>query len=86
MAGQFHHQTAATWGRQRQESIVGGTGVSMEDFTGAGLVWLEGESWQAKSSVPIRNDQEVLVTALVGLVLHVEPIPEATAIEAELKS
>lgn len=69
-----------------KESIVGGTGVSMEDFTGAGLVWLEGESWQAKSSVPIRNDQEVLVTALVGLVLHVEPIPEATAIEAELQS
>ena len=55
-------------------SIIGGTAVAMESFTGSGMVWLEGESWQAESHAPIEKDQEILVTALDGLVLHVEPI------------
>lgn len=56
-----------------EESIVGGTGVAMESFTGHGKIWLEGESWQAESSVPIEKDQEVVVTAMEGLVLQVKP-------------
>ena len=67
-------------------SIIGGTGVAMESFTGAGRVWLEGESWQAQSSVPIQKDQEVRVTALDGLLLHVEPIPVSASIEAASQS
>jgi len=67
-------------------SIIGGSGVAMEAFTGAGMVWLEGESWQAQSSVPIQKDQEVRVTALDGLLLHVEPIPVSALIDAELHS
>ena len=34
----------------------------MDDFTGEGMVWLEGESWAAMSKVPIQKDQEVVVT------------------------
>ncbi len=65
-------------------SIIGGIGLATENFTGAGKVWLEGESWQAESHVAIEKDQQVLVTALDGLVLHVEPAPIETSIEAEL--
>jgi membrane-bound serine protease (ClpP class) len=56
-------------------SIVGGIGTAMSDFTGEGKIWLEGEAWAARSSVPIVKDQEVVVTNLVGLVLEVEPVP-----------
>ena len=56
-----------------RESIIGGTGTAMEAFEGDGKVWLEGESWIARSSVPIEKDQAVQVTAMDGLVLEVEP-------------
>ena len=63
-------------------SIIGGTATATESFNGAGKVWLEGESWQAQSTVPIEKDQEVRVTSMDGLILHVEPIvtsrPSAT--------
>ena len=54
--------------------IIGGTGTAMDSFDGHGKVWLEGESWQAVSTVPITKDQEVRVTRLDGLVLTVEPV------------
>jgi membrane-bound serine protease (ClpP class) len=54
-------------------SIVGGIGRAMQDFTGDGMVWLEGESWAAHSSVPVRKDQPVVVTEMKGLVLEVGP-------------
>ena len=58
-------------------SIIGGVGTAMENFTGKGKVWLEGEAWAANSEVPITKDQEVVVTAMDGLVLQVEPASEA---------
>ncbi len=61
-----------------EEAITGATAVAMEDFTGEGKVWLEGEAWQAYSTVPIVKDQEVIVTRLEGLIVHVKPAP-ATA-------
>jgi membrane-bound serine protease (ClpP class) len=54
-------------------SIIGGVGTAMEDFTGDGKIWLEGESWAAKSKVPIQKDQQVVVTAMKGLTLEVKP-------------
>jgi membrane-bound serine protease (ClpP class) len=57
-------------------SIVGGTGTAMQDFTGNGKVWLEGESWQAVSSTPVSKGQQVVVRAMEGLVLCVEPLPQ----------
>ena len=56
-------------------SIVGGVGTVLEDFDGSGKVWLEGEAWQARSDVPLRKNQEVVVRTMQGLVLDVEPAP-----------
>jgi len=58
-------------------SIIGGVGTAMSDFSGDGMIWLEGESWAARSKVAVTKDQEVVVTDLVGLVLEVEPASEA---------
>ena len=55
------------------ESIVGGVGTAMFDFTGDGKIWLQGESWAARSKSPISKDQQVLVTNMTGLTLEVEP-------------
>ena len=54
-------------------SIIGGIGTAMESFTGEGNVWLEGEAWAARSKVPIEKDQDVIVRAMDGLVLEVDP-------------
>lgn len=54
-------------------SIIGGRAVVMEDFTGNGRVWIEGEAWAAYSPVPLEKDEDVIVTAIEGLVLHVTP-------------
>jgi membrane-bound serine protease (ClpP class) len=65
-----------------QESIVGGIGTAMEAFSGGGKIWLEGESWSARSGLTIEKDQEVRVTAMDGLTLVVEPV-QARAGSAE---
>ena len=57
-------------------SIVGGIATAMQDFTGNGTVWLEGESWQAVSSTPVTKGQQVVVCAMEGLVLRVDPLPQ----------
>ncbi|MEJ2275306.1 MAG: NfeD family protein, partial [Woeseiaceae bacterium] len=57
-----------------EESIVGGVGTALADFTGAGKIWLEGEAWQAHSDVPVKKDQQVIVRTMDGLVLGVEPV------------
>jgi len=56
------------------ESIVGGTATAMEDFDGDGKVWLEGEAWHAKTTVPITKGAQLIVTRLDGLILEVEPL------------
>jgi membrane-bound serine protease (ClpP class) len=66
-------------------SIIGGVGTAMQDFTGEGKVWLEGEAWAAQSEVPIRRNQEVVVRAMHGLVLEVEPVSETDAGGAQLQ-
>ena len=60
-----------------RESIIGGIGTAMSDFNsdGEGKVWLEGEAWSARSTVPIEKDQEIIVTAMDGLTLDVKPAP-----------
>ena len=67
-------------------SIIGGTGVAMESFTGEGKIWLEGESWHAESRVPIEKDQEVVVTAMDGLTLQVEPAPAGRTPNTEFQT
>jgi len=60
-----------------REAIIGGIAAAMQDFAGEGKVWLEGEAWAARSKVAIRKDQQVVVRAMDGLVLEVEPTANA---------
>ena len=59
-----------------RDSIIGGIGTAIHGFTGEGKVWLEGEAWTARSSVAIEKNQHVVVRAMDGLVLEVEPTAE----------
>jgi len=55
------------------DSIIGGVGTAMSDFSGEGKIWLEGESWVARSQTPVTKDQEVVVKKMIGLTLEIEP-------------
>lgn len=67
-------------------SIVGGIGTAMQDFTGEGRVWLEGEAWHAVSNVPVRKDEEVVVRRLDGLTLYVEPTGQRDRTETQFQT
>ena len=67
-------------------SIIGGVGTAMHDFTGEGKIWLEGEAWAAHSDVPVRKDQQVIVRAMKGLTLEVEPTSEPDPGDAQLQT
>jgi membrane-bound serine protease (ClpP class) len=62
-----------------RDSIIGGVGTAIQNFTGEGKIWLEGETWAAHSSVAIENGQQVVVRKMDGLILEVEPISETDA-------
>ena len=68
------------------ESIVGGVATAMEDFSAEGMVWLEGESWHARSSVPISKNQQVVVRAMDGLILDIEPVVSTANPDAQLQT
>lgn len=68
------------------ESIVGGIGLAMADFTGEGQVWLESEAWHARSTVPVQKDQQVRVLAMDGLILDVEPVRSPADSDAQLQT
>ncbi len=67
-------------------SIIGGTGTAMQSFTGKGKVWLEGEAWAAVSKVPVEQGQEVIVRAMDGLTLEVEPASQPHRMQAEFQT
>ena len=67
-------------------SILGGMGSAMDTFSGEGKIWLEGEAWVAHSKVPIEKGQQVVVTAMDGLTLEVEPASEIDPTEAEFQT
>jgi membrane-bound serine protease (ClpP class) len=69
-----------------KESILGGTGTAMESFAGPGRVWLEGAPWAAVSKVQIEKDQQVVVTAIDGLTLEVQPASDAGTADAEFQT
>ena len=60
-----------------RDSIIGGVGTALQNFTGEGKVWLEGESWSARCEVAVAKGQQVSVRQLDGLVLEVEPVTES---------
>lgn len=59
-----------------QEQLLGGIGEALEDFDGAGRIFIRGENWSARSKVPIRRGQKVRVVGVEGLTLNVEPKEE----------
>ncbi len=58
------------------DEMIGITGEAMEDFAAEGRVWVHGESWQARSSVPVKKGQKIQVTAKDGLLLKIKIIQE----------
>jgi membrane-bound serine protease (ClpP class) len=58
----------------------------MESFAGAGRVWLEGAQWAAVSKIQIEKDQRVVVTAIDGLTLEVEPASDADSAGVEYQT
>jgi membrane-bound serine protease (ClpP class) len=68
------------------DSIVGGIGKAMHAFDGEGKVWLEGESWAARSNVAVQKDQDVIVLSLDGLTLEIEPVPKTEAGDPQIQT
>ena len=62
-----------------KESMVGGTARVVADFTGEGRVRAFGEVWQARggAGVAFETDSRVIITAVDGLCLLVEPLENA---------
>ncbi len=56
-----------------REQLLGGVGEALEPFAGDGRVMAHGETWAARSRVPVGAGQAVRIIAIDGLVLEVEP-------------
>jgi len=54
------------------EQMVGSTGEVLEDFLGAGQVFVHGERWQAHAQGELKRGDQVRVTGMRGLELEVE--------------
>lgn len=69
---------------RRTRSVTGGeqlidmTGEVMADFTHEGWVRVRGETWRARTHIPLIEGQQVRVRAKEGLTLEVEPKREAS--------
>jgi membrane-bound serine protease (ClpP class) len=66
------------WSRRRKahvgvETLVGRTAVAMSAVRASGQVRLDGEIWRARSEKSIAPGDEVVVRAVEGLTLLVEP-------------
>ncbi len=57
-----------------REELIGSRGEALEAFAGEGRVHAHGETWSARSRVPVGAGQPVRITAIDGLVLEVEPL------------
>jgi membrane-bound ClpP family serine protease len=66
------------WTRRRKarvgiETLVGRTAVAMSEVASSGQVRIDGEIWGARSDASVARGEEVVVTAVDGLTLVVEP-------------
>jgi membrane-bound serine protease (ClpP class) len=57
-----------------REELVGAEGLALEDFVGAGHVYIHSERWNAIAETPVRANQAVVVTGLDGLTLKIRPV------------
>jgi membrane-bound serine protease (ClpP class) len=58
------------------EGMIGQSAEVVDDFTGHGKVFLDGELWMADSLQPLRKGQSARVISIHGLVVNVEPFAE----------
>jgi membrane-bound serine protease (ClpP class) len=70
LAVRSHREASATG----TLSMVGQIGVARTPIDPEGKVYVWGEYWNARSSVPVAEGAKVRVTAVEGLLLTVEPI------------
>ena len=61
-----------------KELLIGSVGEAMADFTGEGRIWVQGESWRAISSSPVKKGQKVEVVSQDGLLLNIQILQEDT--------
>jgi membrane-bound serine protease (ClpP class) len=59
-----------------QEELLDASGTVMQDFNEEGRIQIHGESWLARTSIPLKRGQSVRVTGIDGLTLNVEPKEE----------
>jgi membrane-bound serine protease (ClpP class) len=62
--------------RTGSEQLFDSIGEVMDDFAVSGRVLILGESWQARSTSPMKKGEKVRVIAQDGLQLSVEPLQE----------
>jgi membrane-bound serine protease (ClpP class) len=60
------------------EAMIGTCGEARSDFNGSGMVWVNGESWNAQSRVPVKKGDKVKILSISGLELIIEPLKEDT--------
>jgi membrane-bound serine protease (ClpP class) len=58
--------------RSGPETLVGRTATVVDDCDPVGRVRLDGEFWNARAAVPVREGETVRITAIHGLTLEVE--------------
>lgn len=58
------------------EAMIGSIGEAKTDFEGTGMIWVNGESWSAQSSVVIKKGDKVKILSISGLNLIVDPLRE----------
>jgi len=56
-----------------QEELLGATAEAVEDFEQEGYVHLHGENWRAITQVPVKKEQQLIVSRMDGLTLYVVP-------------
>jgi membrane protein implicated in regulation of membrane protease activity len=59
--------------RSGPETLVGRTVTVVDDVDPLGRVRLDGEYWNARAEVPVREGETARITAIDGLTLEVEP-------------
>ncbi|MBE9535017.1 MAG: nodulation protein NfeD, partial [Proteobacteria bacterium] len=55
------------------EELIGGEAVVINDFDHKGTVSIHSETWNALSSIALKEGQQVKITGMKGLILEVEP-------------
>ena len=58
------------------EELIGATGQIAANFSGAGIIYIHGEQWNARSDTPMRGGDSARVIGRDGLILQVEPVAE----------